>query len=85
MCLTETKIADTKNKKFYNNQHFTYYWSNSPTSKEGTRILIRNKLQPHIHNILNHPGGAIAIDLYFKHDYKFRIISTYLSSTDNSI
>src|ERR1043165_3537842 len=85
MCLTETKIAKTKNKKFYNNQHFTYYWSNSSTSKEGTCILIRNNLQPHIHNILNHPGGAIAIDLFFKHNYKFRIISIYLSSTNNSI
>ena len=44
--------------------------------------MVRNSLQPHIHNVLCHPGGAIAIDLYFKHDYKFRIISVYLSSTD---
>ena len=83
MCLTETKIAETKNKKFYNNQHFTYYWLNSPTSKEGTCILIRNNLQSHIHNILNHPGGAITINLFFKHNYKFRIILTYLLSTNN--
>jgi len=83
--LTETKIAETKNKKFYNNHQFSYYWSNCSTSKEGTCIMIKNNLQPHIHNILNHPGEAIAIDLFFKHDYKFRIISTYLSSTNNSV
>src|SRR5690349_4126938 len=42
------------------------------------------QLQPHIHNILNHPGDAITIDLFFKNDYKFRIISVYLSSTDTT-
>ena len=45
--------------------------------------MIKNNIKPHIHNILTQPGGAIAIDLFFKHDYKFRIISTYLLSTNN--
>ena len=44
--------------------------------------MIRNFLQPHIHNCLTHPGGAIAIDLFFKSNIKLRIISVYLSSTD---
>src|SRR5260363_286511 len=48
-------------------------------------IMINNYLKPHIHNILTHPGGAIAIDLFFKHDFKFRIISIYLSSTNQHI
>jgi len=46
--------------------------------------MIRNHIQPHIHNILTHNGGAIALDVFFKHDYKFRIISVYLSSTNSS-
>jgi len=46
--------------------------------------MIKNNIQPHIHNILTQPGGAIAIDLFFKHDYKFRIISVYLSSTNTA-
>lgn len=51
---------------------------------EGTGIMLSNYLIPHIHKILKHEGGAISIDLYFKHDFKFRIISVYLSSTDIS-
>ena len=51
---------------------------------EGTRIMLSNNLTLHIHKILKHEGGAIAIDLFFKHDFKFRIISVYLSSTDIS-
>src|SRR6185295_10946134 len=39
-------------------------------------------LQPHIHNCQTHPGGAIALDLFFKSDIKLRIIAVYLSSTD---
>ena len=46
--------------------------------------MIRNHIQPHIHNILTHNGGAIALDVFFKHDYKLRIISVYLSSTNSS-
>ena len=46
--------------------------------------MIKNNIQPHIHNILTHPGGAIALDIFFKQDYKFRIISVYLSSTSNT-
>ena len=46
--------------------------------------MIKNNIKPHIHNILTQPGGAIAIDLFFKNDYKFRIISVYLSSTNTS-
>jgi exonuclease III len=51
---------------------------------EGTGIMLSNSLTPHIHKILKHEGGAIAIDIFFKHDFKFRIISVYLSSTDIS-
>jgi hypothetical protein len=46
--------------------------------------MLHNNLQPHIHNILTHAGGAIAIDLFFKNEHKFRIISVYLSSTSTS-
>src|SRR6185312_4157714 len=82
--LTETKIAETPKKKFFNSKFFTYYWANSTTAKEGTCIMIKNHLQPHVHKILNHPGGAIAIDLFLKQDFKFRIISVYLSSTNSN-
>ena len=44
--------------------------------------MIRNNLAPHIHSISLVPGYAIAIDLFFKHDFKFRIISLYLPSND---
>ena len=46
--------------------------------------MIQNYLKPHIYNILQFPGYAIAIDLFFKHDFKFWIISTYLTC-DNSL
>ena len=46
--------------------------------------MLSNNLTPHIHKILKHEGGAISIDLFFKHDFKFRIISVYLSPTDLS-
>jgi ribonuclease HI/endonuclease/exonuclease/phosphatase family metal-dependent hydrolase len=82
--ITETKIALNKSNKFFNTNNFTYYWSCLDNSAEGTAIMINNSLKSHIHKILCCPGGAIAIDLYFKHDFKFRIISTYLSSTNSS-
>ena len=82
--ITETKIADLPSNRFLNTSQFSYFWSNSLESKEGTGIMISNILQPHVHNILNHPGGAIAIDIFFKHDFKFRIISVYLSSTNST-
>src|SRR5262249_20582186 len=81
--LTETKISNNTPTKTFNTQYYTYYWANSTTSKEGTCIMVQNKIRPHIHNILTHPGGAIALDFFFKHDYKFRIISVYLLSTNS--
>jgi hypothetical protein len=81
-CITETKIANTTNLHFCNNNQFTYFWANSENSAEGAAIMIRNYLQPHIHNCQTHPGGAIALDLFFKSEVKLRIIAVYLSSTD---
>ena len=46
--------------------------------------MIRKHLTPHIHKITIHPGYALFIDLFFKHDFKFRIISTYLPSNDST-
>ena len=80
--ITETKISSSKSKKFLNTPQFTYFWSSLDNSAEGTGIMINNSLKSHIHNIHTHPGGAIAVDLFFKHDFKFRIISVYLSSTN---
>jgi endonuclease/exonuclease/phosphatase family metal-dependent hydrolase len=45
--------------------------------------MLNKQFNPHIHNILTFPGYAIAIDLFFKHDFKFQIISIYLPC-DNS-
>ena len=47
--------------------------------------MINNWLKPHIHKIHNLPGYAIAIDLFFKHDFKFRIISVYLPCDDTQL
>src|ERR1043165_2026230 len=80
--LTETKISKNTKTKFWNTSHYSYFWSNSTECKEGTCIMIKNNIKPNIHNIITQPGGAIAIDLFFKHDYKFRVISVYLSSTN---
>jgi len=44
--------------------------------------MISNILRPHIHNILTYPRYSIAIDFFFKHNFKFRIISVYLPSDD---
>ena len=49
---------------------------------EGAAIIIRNHLKPHVHSCHTHPGGAIALDLFFKSNIKLRIIFVYLSSTD---
>ena len=46
--------------------------------------MLHNSLKSHVHKIHCHTGGAIAIDLFFKHDFKFHIISIYLSSTNSS-
>jgi len=81
-CITETKIANSTNLQFYNNNIFTYFWANSESSAEGAAIMIQKHLQPHIHNCQTHPGGAIALDLFFKSEIKLRIIAVYLSSTD---
>ena len=45
--------------------------------------MIRNH-NPHIHKIISIPGYALLIDLLFKHDFKFHIISTYLSNDDST-
>ena len=44
--------------------------------------MVNNNLKPYIHNVLTHPEGAVAIDLFFKHNFKFRIISVYLSTSN---
>ena len=46
--------------------------------------MINNKLKPYIHNVIIHFEGAVAIDLFFKYDFKFRIISVYLSTSNKS-
>ena len=46
--------------------------------------MINNNLKLYIHNIIIHPEGAIAIDFFFRHDFKFRIISVYLSISNKS-
>ena len=45
--------------------------------------MIHKSIKCHIHKILLSSGYAIAVDLFFKHDFKFRIISIYLPC-DNS-
>jgi hypothetical protein len=82
--ITETKIADNTKLSFCNNNLFTYYWANSSNSAEGTAIMIRNYLKPHVHSCYTHLGGAIVLDLFFKSHTKLRIISVYLSSTDSN-
>src|SRR5438876_654322 len=44
--------------------------------------MINNKLKLYIHNVLIHHEGAIAIDFFFKHNFKFRIILVYLSTSN---
>ena len=81
--ITETKIADTNAiTKFPKFKHFTYYWSCSNSPKAGTAIMINNWLKPHVYKIHNLLGYAIAIDLFFKHNFKFHIISIYLPCKD---
>src|SRR5439155_5155254 len=58
----------------------TYHLAKSDIFIEGTRIMISNSLKPHIYKIQKHNGGAIGINIFFKNDFKFRIISVYLSS-----
>ena len=45
--------------------------------------MINNNFKLYIHNIITYSKGAIAIDLFFKNNFKFRIISVYLSSTNS--
>ena len=47
--------------------------------------MIHNHLKPHIYSVYTHPGGAIALDIFFRSNVKLRIISVYLSSTDTAI
>ena len=81
--ITETKLSsETIRYKRDKTQHYTYLWSCTDSFRAGTAIMIRNSLAPHIHHISTVAGHAIAIDLFFKHDFKFHIISIYLSSND---
>src|SRR5260363_83286 len=81
-CITETKISHKTKLSFCNNNLYTYYWANADSSIEGAAIMIRNYLKPYVHSSYTHPGGAVALDLFFKSNIKLRIISVYLSSTD---
>ena len=47
--------------------------------------MINNIIKLHIYNIHTYLGRAIAIDLFFKNNFKFCIISVYLSSTNSVI
>ena len=79
--LTETRLSSSNKyltSKPFKTAHYTYFWSCLENPKAGTAIMISNHLTPHIHKVTTHPGYAIAIDIFFKHDFKFRIISTYL-------
>src|ERR1043165_8849690 len=40
--LTETKISNEIKTKFWNTPYYSYFWSNSSESKEGTYIMISN-------------------------------------------
>ena len=44
--------------------------------------MIHKSVKNYIHKITLFPGYAIAVDLFFKHDFKFRIISVQLSLTN---
>ena len=81
--LTETKLSQKSvQNKQYKTNYYTYLWSGTDSSRAGTAIMICNHLAPHIHKTTIVPGYAIAIDLLFKNDFKFRIISLYLPSSD---
>jgi endonuclease/exonuclease/phosphatase family metal-dependent hydrolase len=47
--------------------------------------MIHKSIKTHIHKILLHSGYAIAVDLFFKHNFKFRIISVYLPCDDSQL
>ena len=80
--ITETKLNTSRSQKFLNTKNFSYFWASLENSAGGTTLIINNKLKPYIHNILIHHEGAVAIDLFFKHDFKFRIILVYLSTSN---
>ena len=46
--------------------------------------MINNNLKPYIYNMITYIEGAIAIDLLFKYNFKFRIISVYFSTSNKS-
>ena len=84
--ITETKIAaNNPITKLQKSKHFTYLWSCADSSKAGTAIMIHKSIKTHIHKILLHSGYAIAVDLFFKHNFKFRIISVYLPCDDSQL
>ena len=47
--------------------------------------MIHKSIKCHIHKILLSSGYAIAVDLFFKHDFKFRIISIYLPCNNSQL
>ena len=52
-------------------------------SIESSNIIINNIIKLYIYDIYIHLDRAIAIDLFFKNNFKFYIISVYLSSTNS--
>ena len=83
--LTETKLSQSNQyltSKPFRTPYYTYFWSCTKSSKAGTAMMISNHLTPHIHNIITDPGYAITINIFFKQDFKFCIISVYLPSDD---
>jgi len=84
--ITETKIAaNNPITKLQKSKHFIYLWSCTDNPKAGTAIMIHKSIKSHIHKILLYSGYAIAVDLFFKHDFKFRIISVYLLCDDSKL
>jgi len=51
----------------------------------GIAIAIKTFLQPYIHNIISHPGTAIAIDLFLLNNNNFRIIFIYFPSNNTTL
>src|SRR5437868_14140290 len=71
--MTETKIAkSTFSTLSLNNPYYCIFTANSnekiikkQEASIGTAIAVTKLLQPYIHNIINYPGTAIAIDFFF--------------------
>src|SRR5260364_170524 len=87
--ISETKLSSNPvGYRPNKTKHFTYFWSCTDSAKASTVIMICNTLIPHIHKVYNNTtslGYAIAIDLFFKHDFKFWIISVYLPCSEQQL